>query len=138
MITDADLHRASALVLQVGDEFAHYVNGSGYAAHELVRLVPRLVAEVEKLRSAVLRPLDTSDVIAALHEGHAERKVAEHDNAWTSLMRQRDEARAEVERMRPVYEAAIAIDVGASHPDYGIVSQRLAVARTGHERKGTS
>jgi hypothetical protein len=62
-----------------------------------------LRVENEKLRGAVLRPLDTSDVIAALHEGHAERKVAEHDNAWTSLMRQRDEARAEVKRMQPVY-----------------------------------
>jgi hypothetical protein len=64
-----------------------------------------LRVEIEKWRAAVLRPLDTSEVIAALHEGHAERKVAEHDNAWTSLMRQRDEARAEIERMRAAVDA---------------------------------
>jgi hypothetical protein len=39
-------------------------------------------------------PLTTDEVRAALHAGHVERRMAEGDNAWTSLVRQRDEARA--------------------------------------------
>jgi hypothetical protein len=42
----------------------------------------------------VLRPLTAREVEAALHEGRAEAMAATGDNAWTTLLRQRDEARS--------------------------------------------
>lgn len=42
-------------------------------------------------------PLSEKEVRAALHAGHVERRVAEGDNAWTSLVRQRDRALADTD-----------------------------------------
>ena len=70
--------------------------------------IETLRTQLAQARERVLRPLSAAEVEAALHEGRAEAMAATGDNAWTSLLRQRDEARAEVEKMRKVYEAAVA------------------------------
>jgi hypothetical protein len=64
--------------------------------------------EIERLKSKLWRPLSHVEMIDALAEGAAESRMAQGDNAWTTIVKQRDEARAEVDRMRPVVEAACA------------------------------
>jgi chromosome segregation ATPase len=64
-----------------------------------------LRAEVEKLRNRVLVPLTEREVQAALHEGRAEAMAATGDNAWTSLLAQRDAARIEAIRARAERDA---------------------------------
>jgi len=69
-----------------------------------------LLAEVDRLRGAVLRPLDTSEVVAALHAGHVERRIAEGDNAWTSMQARidalREALREACDGWRESYDAA--------------------------------
>lgn len=67
-----------------------------------------LAAEVERLKGCVLRPLTEREIEQALHEGRAEAMSATGDNAWSSLLDDRDRLRAEVEKMRPDVEAAMA------------------------------
>jgi hypothetical protein len=55
----------------------------------------------KRLRGSVLTPLAPAEIEAALHAGAVESAVARGDNAWTSLVRQRD-------RYRAVFEAACA------------------------------
>lgn len=59
-------------------------------------LVPQLLDEIERLRNP---PLTEAQVIAALHEGAAERAAAEGDNAWTSLLHQRQELTEQVAKL---------------------------------------
>jgi ABC-type amino acid transport substrate-binding protein len=56
------------------------------------------VAEIERLHKRVLVPLTEQQVVAALHEGRAEAMAATGDNAWASLLIQRDAARIEAIR----------------------------------------
>lgn len=55
-----------------------------------------LIAEIEKLRNRVLQPLTEREIQQALHEGRAKAMAATGDNAWTSLLKQRDEARQQL------------------------------------------
>lgn len=52
--------------------------------------------EVERLRGAVLRPLTEAEVVSALYEGRAEAMAATGDNAWSSLLADRDRLAARV------------------------------------------
>jgi hypothetical protein len=57
-----------------------------------------LTAERDRLRAAVRgAPITEKQVVTELHEGHAERRAAEGDNAWRSLLSDRDRLRALVE-----------------------------------------
>jgi hypothetical protein len=62
-----------------------------------------LLKELRELRTNqvdVLRVLTPKQIEAALHEGRAEAMAATGDNAWTSLMKQRDEARKELAELK--------------------------------------
>jgi hypothetical protein len=88
-----------------------------------------LRTEVERLRNRVLVPLTELEVQAALHEGRAEAMAATGDNAWTSLLKQRDEARAEVELLRRDGDAtreALIIQRDAVNDDNMRLRARLA------------
>lgn len=96
---------------------------------ELVAERNDLRAEVEGLRTCMLVPLTEQQVIAALHEGRAEAMAATGDNAWTSLLKQRDEACAEVELLRRDGDAtreALIIQRDAVNDDNMRLRARLA------------
>lgn len=62
-----------------------------------------LLKELRELRTNqvdVLRVLTPAQIEAALHEGRAEAMAATGDNAWTSLLKQRDEAVKERDELR--------------------------------------
>jgi hypothetical protein len=59
-------------------------------AGEFVRREWEFWSSTDDQKHSTLTPLTAEQVKAALHEGYAERKVAEGDNAWMSIMRQRD------------------------------------------------
>jgi hypothetical protein len=56
-------------------------------------------AEIERLRGRVLQPLTEREIQDALHEGRAVAMAATGDNAWTSLLKQRDDARQQLAAM---------------------------------------
>lgn len=64
------------------------------ACDEAITKVAEVEGERNALRNSVLRVITPAEITAALNEGHAERRAAQGDNAWTALLRQRDEARA--------------------------------------------
>jgi hypothetical protein len=70
-------------------------------------------AECERLRGAVLRPLTEREVQAALHEGRAEAMAATGDNAWTSLLKQRDELRQQLSAISAARDEAC--DIAERH-----------------------
>lgn len=74
------------------------VSDAAYIAAASPQTVLALLDEIERLRSQrdPLRPLTPREIEAALHEGRAEAVAATGDNAWTSLLRQRDEARQQL------------------------------------------
>ena len=87
----------------------------------------RALAEVERLRAVtVLTPLTTDDVVSALHEGHAERRAAEGDNAWTSLLRQRDTARDASRQFAAAYDRAVAEKHQAIESAEAVIVERIA------------
>ena len=80
------------------------------AERDALRVALReLEGENARLRNRVLVPLTEREVRAALHEGRAEAMAATGDNAWTSLLKQRDEARARLARVEPIVQAAEAM-----------------------------
>lgn len=151
-ITNADLQRACALVAMQHWEAPELEEVSDLLG-KLAAEIERLHARQEELLRAIVRVTNEtpySDEIAGWQAQRA-AMIAEIGSLRAEVAAGRALAqdlqtrafddlqalRAEVNRMRPVYDAAIALDVGEGHPDYGIASQRLAVARTGHERKET-
>ena len=103
------------LVLRVIDEMDSYITTAKVRTEELQYALERCEAtigerdtaqsEVKRLRAelthqAVLRPLTPQEIEDALNNGRAESMAARGDNAWTSLLAQRDAALAQVERLR--------------------------------------
>jgi hypothetical protein len=91
--------------------------------------IDRLREENRRLRDAALtEPLTIEQVTAALHEGHAQRRVAEHDNAWTSLVRQRDRFRAALAEALDLFDATWC-------PEHGHQPRPEQLARAAELRK---
>ncbi len=79
-----------------------YVSAREDVALSIGNIFRPLLRELRERRDKadVLRPLTEEEVVAALHEGRAERMVAQGDNAWTTLMKQRDDAIKERDELR--------------------------------------
>lgn len=93
-MTDDELRKLRALVGSTSRTDIPWCFGvSSDYVRQLEASLPTLLDEVDRLRGAVLRPLDTSEVVAALHTGHVERRIAEGDNAWTSMQSKVDALR---------------------------------------------
>lgn len=92
-MTDVELQQAREAAGRVREAFENYRSGSGLDAMFLGTLVPRLLAEVERLRRENAAYFEDN---CRLHNEQAPERT------------ERRLALAEVERMRPVFEAAIA------------------------------
>lgn len=89
---DLALRALSALYIEVPEAVALSIGN-------IFRPLLKELSE-RRIKGDVLRPLTEEEIVAALNEGRAERMVAQHDNAWTSLMKQRDEAVKERDELR--------------------------------------
>jgi hypothetical protein len=89
---------AATLIAEVGTLKARLRNAEAQLA--------TAVEERDEARNAVLRPMTEAQVEAALHEGRAEAMAATGDNAWTSLLKQRDSWKARAEAAEKEREIA--------------------------------
>ena len=135
ILTEDEIRRARVLVAQIGDAFSHYINGAGYAVHELLKLAPRFLDEVEAFRGYD-KELDEAGLrtgaLVTAFEAEIERLRAEverlressvngpkdlgdqaerirRERACENHRAERDALRAEVERLR-FYETTSAAD----------------------------
>jgi hypothetical protein len=133
LLTETEIQRARVLVAQIGDAFAHYVNGEGYAVNELLKLAPRFFDEVAAFRgydkefdAAGLRTGKLVDALEAdrdalraeverLRAGllpasdlpdHVRRRRARLEAGLAVAVGERDIAQAEVERLRNAYDGS--------------------------------
>lgn len=85
-------------------------------------------AALARCQEAVLRgPITDAEVVEALAEGRAERRIAEGDNAWATIIRQRDTARAELAAMTTERDEAKRIGLSVCRIAHDLVT----VAGTG-------
>lgn len=86
------------------------------AADALEAEILRLEGEVARISQSVLVPLTEDQVVEALHAGHAERRAAEGDNAWTSLLKRNADLSRRLDAViRARDELAVIANRGLSH-----------------------
>jgi ribosomal protein L29 len=90
---DDALRALSSLYIAVAEPVALSIG-------QMFRPLLKELAELRDKQVDVLRVLTPEQITAALHEGRAEAMASTGDNAWTSLLRQRDEARRELAELK--------------------------------------
>ena len=80
--------------LRIAREIVKWREVTGEDGGSDIELLARALIEAVEARDP-LKPLTPRQIEEALAEGRAESRMAQGDNAWTTIVKQRDEARAQ-------------------------------------------